>query len=188
MHLDQQYIDYLKERNSRGIQSIYEKFSSKVKAMILNNNGNSEDAADIFQESLIDIYRLAHQKDFELTCPFEAFLIIVCKRKWLNVLKKRGRRPVTNLDDVAYKLSDHQLESINRQEQKMKEEKTLMLLIEQMGESCRKIIKATMGNTSQMEVAVKLGLSYAYLRKKKSQCMEHLRAMIKGHPVFNLNN
>ena len=90
MHPDQKFIIYLKENNTKGIDEIYALYSANVTRYIVKNSGNNDDAADIFQESLIDIYNLAHKPSFVLTCPFEAFLITVAKRKWLNVLKKRG--------------------------------------------------------------------------------------------------
>ncbi len=55
-----------------------------------------EEAGDIFQESIIDVYKLAQNKDFTLTCPLEAFLLLICKRKWINQAEKNKRHGVTN--------------------------------------------------------------------------------------------
>ena len=73
------------------MRQIYTKYAAKVKHYIMANSGDADDAADIFQEALIDIYNQAKNKQLELTCPFEPFLLLICKRKWLNILKKRGR-------------------------------------------------------------------------------------------------
>ena len=102
VHADQQFITGLLKNNNALIKEIYERFSGKVKTFVTQNSGTVDDAADIFQESLIDIYQQARDRALQLTCPFEPFLLLVCKRKWLNELKKRNRQGVTkDLDDLS---------------------------------------------------------------------------------------
>lgn len=64
-------------------------------------------------------------------------------------------------------------------------ENAVMQVLEKMGEKCRDIIKACMGKEHQEKVAEQLGLTYAYLRKKKSECMAQLGKLVKAHPLFN---
>src|SRR5690606_34392908 len=109
MHPDQGFIIYLKENNTKGISEIYKLYAGNIKRFIIKNSGDEDDAADIFQEALIDIYHLAHKPTFVLTCPFEAFLITICKRKWLNILKKRKQNPVTNSLDDLYTIKPNDL-------------------------------------------------------------------------------
>ncbi|HZH87558.1 MAG TPA: RNA polymerase sigma factor [Chitinophagaceae bacterium] len=183
MHSDKIFLTYLKENDIKGINEIYLLFAGKVKGYILNNSGNADDAADIFQEALIDIFHLANKPDFVLTCPFEAFLFIICKRKWLNELKKRSQKPVTELHDyVSY--SEDSVKVVEVYANQIEEEHTIMAILETMGDRCKSIIKACMGTDSQSIIAEKLGLSYAYLRKKKSECMSQLRNLVADHPVF----
>ena len=54
-----------------------------------------------------------------------------------------------------------------------------MAMFEKLGERCREIIRKCLGSKSQEEVAAELGVSYAYLRKKKSECTADLVKMIK---------
>jgi DNA-directed RNA polymerase specialized sigma24 family protein len=54
-HSDQRYITALVENDQRLIAEIYQRYAGKVKGMILTNNGSEDDAADVFQEALIDI-------------------------------------------------------------------------------------------------------------------------------------
>ena len=106
IHTDQRFITGLLQNDTALVREIYSRFAGKVKAYILKNNGSEDDAADIFQESLIDIYQQAQQKVLQLTCPFEPFLLLVCKRKWLNELKKRGRQGVTKDPADVYDLGE----------------------------------------------------------------------------------
>ena len=90
IHTDQRYITALLQNNTVLVKEIYDLFSGKVKSYIIQNSGSEDDAADIFQEALVDIYQQARYKNLQLTCPFEAFLLLICKRKWLNELKKKA--------------------------------------------------------------------------------------------------
>src|SRR6218665_738009 len=97
-HPDQRYIEGLLENNNLVVKEIYQRFAGKIKYHILQNSGSEDDAADIFRESIMDIYNQGKYKNLQLTCPFEPFLLLICKRKWLNELKKRGNQPVTKHD------------------------------------------------------------------------------------------
>jgi RNA polymerase sigma factor (sigma-70 family) len=179
IHTDQRFITGLLQNDTALVREIYSRFAGKVKSYIIQNSGSEDDAADIFQESLIDIYQQAKHKALQLTCPFEAFLLLVCKRKWLNELKKRGRQGVTKDPDHVFNLGEDVFaiaEQLKLQEDKAS---LFMAMFQQLGERCRQIINKCLGNKPQDEVAEELGVSYAYLRKKKSECTAELIKLIK---------
>ncbi len=179
IHSDQRYINGLLQNDTMLVREIYDRFSGKVKGYIMQNSGSEEDAADILQEALIDIYQQAEHKDLKLTCPFEPFLLLICKRKWLNELKKRGRREVTKDPEDLYAAGEDVFalaEQMRLQEDKAK---LFMAMFQKLGEKCREIISKCLGNKPQDEVAAELGLTYAYLRKKKSECTAELIKLIQ---------
>jgi RNA polymerase sigma factor (sigma-70 family) len=141
------------------------------------NSGSEDDAADILQEALIDIYKQAQQKKLQLTCPFEPFLLLVCKRKWLNILKKRGRQPVTkDVDDVSIGEDVFAMaEQLKHQDKKME---LFLQCFKELGKACQEIIQKCLGGGDQEKIAEQLKVSYGYLRKKKSECMASLTKMI----------
>lgn len=188
MHIDQKYIHFLLENDPRGIQLIYSKYGSKVVGLICNNNGTEDDGYDILQESLVDIYHLAKEKDFKLTTSFQSFLLLVSKRKWLNELKKRQRQGVTNADDYVFDIEDDSSAEMEEHLMMVEKENLVMEMLETLGERCQEIIKRCMGAKNQEQIAAALGVSYAYLRKKKSECMSKLGEKVKLHPFFSKDN
>ena len=179
IHTDQRFITGLLQNDTATVREIYKNFAGKVKSHILQTSGSEDDAADIFQESLIDIYQQAQHKGLQLPCPFEAFLLLVSKRKWLNELKKRGRQGVTKAPDDVYDLGEDVF-ALAEQMQLQEEKASLFIaMFQQLGERCREIINKCLGNKPQDKVAVELGVSYAYLRKKKSECTAELIKLIK---------
>ncbi len=182
MHPDTKYITYLQKRDSKGVDKIYQQFAGKVKRMIMANSGSEEEGADVFQEALIDIFKLSLKKDFELTCSFEAFLIIVCKRKWLTILKSSRKKRVTKREDILY--TYEKADDAEAYATQIERENTLLSLVDELSAGCRDIIKACMTKKPLAKVAEQLGISYAYLRKRKSICMGNLSKLVKEHPLF----
>ena len=179
IHADQRFINALLQNDALLVKEIYNRFAAKVKTYIIQNSGSEDDAADIFQESLIDIYQQAQYKGLQLTCPFEPFLLLVCKRKWLNELKKRGRQGVTKGTQDLSEIGEDVFAIAEQMQLQDDKAKLFMQVFEKLGERCREIISKCLGNKPQEEVAEELGVSYAYLRKKKSECTAELVKMIK---------
>jgi len=184
MHSEQKYIQYLLANDSRGIGEIYKRYANKVVRMVQYNSGSDDDGFDIFQESLMDIYHMAKDRDFQLTTAFEGFLLLVAKRKWLNALKKKSTREVTNADESVFNIEDDSESEYQQHLAQVEKENTVMELLETLGERCREIIKRCMASKNQEKIAESMGISYAYLRKKKSECMAKLGKMAKEHPLF----
>lgn len=178
VHEDQRYLIALLNNEVALVNEIYKKCAGKVKSFVLFNNGNADDAADIFQEALVDIYNQAKYKNLQLTCPFEPFLLLVCKRKWLNELKKRSISPVTKNEDDLLPIGEDTFEQAEALELQKEQASLFLKAFEQLGERCKEIISWSMKGEAQEKVAETLGVTYGYLRKKKSECMASLVKLI----------
>jgi len=178
-HSDNRYLTALLNNDQKIVKEIYAKFSGRIKRYVLNNSGSVEDASDIFQEALVDIYKQAKYKSFILTCPFEPFLLLVCKRKWLNELKKRSILPVTNNEDDLLTIGEDVFADAELLEKQGEEARLFERMFEKLGERCQEIIRESLNSNSQEKVAEALGVTYGYLRKKKSECMAALIKLIK---------
>jgi RNA polymerase sigma factor (sigma-70 family) len=184
-HPDQRYLEALLHNDVPTVEDIYKRFSPSVRRLILAHRGSEEDAADIFQESLVDLYNQAKYKGLTLTCPFEPFLLLVCKRKWLNELKKRGHNPVTM---VQGDVSDYGEDTFANAEEVVREEekaRTFLRQFARLGEKCKEILRLSLSGRRQEDIAAGLGVTYGYLRKKKSECMATLLSYIEKERLLN---
>ena len=187
LHEDQKYIDGLAANNTFIIQAIYDKFVPKVINYIKQNSGDVYDAQDVVQETIITIYNQAKQKKLELTCPFDAYFFLLCKRKWLNQLKKTGRKEVTINEEVLSKDDDAQVLSFETSIFENKEA-LFKAMFEELGDACKDLLNATFKIKAMEEVAKSLNITYAYARKKKSLCIGQLTKLVKASPKFNQLN
>ena len=188
IHEDQKYIDGLLKNNSFIIQVIYDKFVPKVINYIKQNSGDADKAQDVIQDTLITIYNQASEKKLQLTCPFDAYFFLLCKRKWLNELKKSSNKEVTINEEVLSKDDDAQ--ELAFETSVFGEKQALFTeMFQKLGDACKDLLKATFKIKSMEEVATSLGVTYAYARKKKSLCIGKLTKLVQESPKFNqLNN
>lgn len=177
-HADQYFIDGLIENNSAIIQSIYKKFAPKVIHYVKTNNGDVDHAQDVIQEVLMTIYNQAKTKDLKLTCPFDAYFFLLCKRRWLNELKKSSNKQVTIQDDTLS--TDDSITQMVLTTEDFDEKQALFdQMFQKLGEKCQELLKLSFVTKTLDEVAIKLNVSYAYVRKKKSLCTGQLTELIQ---------
>ena len=184
-HPDHKYIEALAQNDSVLIEEIYQRYAAGIKRMVVKNSGTETDAADLLQDVLIELHRKAAKQDFVLTCPFEAFLYMVCRNRWLNKLEKRKGKAVTIIGNEGINLSEDVFENyesltINEKRKRLLEEK-----LTELGEGCRDLLSLSWSGKPLQEVASRLNFTYAYVRKKKTECMSKLISLVKEAPGFS---
>ncbi|MDQ6470221.1 sigma-70 family RNA polymerase sigma factor [Flavobacterium sp. LHD-80] len=184
IHHDQMYIDGLAANDSAIIESIYKKFVPKVVFFVLNNSGDREQAQDIVQEVMILLYNQAKAGTLKLTCPFDAYFFLLCKRKWLNEFKKISNKGVTIHEDVV-SINESALELIAQTEEFDEKQKLFDTMFQKLGDKCQELLKLSFSVKSMEEVAGKLNVTYGYVRKKKSLCIGQLTQWIQEAKNFN---
>jgi len=145
--------------------------------LVLNNNGNEDDAKDIFQESVIVLYNKVKSGGFELNSKLKTFIYSVCRRLWLKRLNQKSRNvsgdliDLENVEAVDLDIAYH--EEKDAQFQQM--EKALKLL----GEPCKTIIEDYyMQNRSMQDISEKFGYTNADNAKtQKYKCLQRLKKL-----------
>jgi RNA polymerase sigma factor (sigma-70 family) len=187
-HPDQRYIQALLDNDRTTLSDIYRRFMRRVESYVCANSGTADDAADVFQDSLLTIDRQARRPEgLVLTCAFEAYLMMVCRGRWLNELDRRKRAGVTNSDLIGWKgeedttanaLADHTLLEADR-------DQLFWQQFERLPENCRQLLRLAWTGIGMDEVASTLKMTYGYARKRKSECVAHLTKSIQSSPNFS---
>jgi RNA polymerase sigma factor (sigma-70 family) len=178
VHSDQMYIEGLANNDSAIIHVIYKKFVPKVVHYIKNNSGDEDKAQDVVQEVLILLFNQAKMQQLKLSCPFDAYFFILCKRKWLNELKKHSNKRVTIKDDLV-SISESVNELVLQTEHFDEKQQLYDMMFQKLGDKCQELLKLSFTLPSMEEVAQKLAVTYGYVRKKKSLCIGQLTQWIQ---------
>jgi len=184
IHSDQKYIDALLHNDRALLTELYEKYSGKIKVMVLKNNGYEDDAADIFQDALLSIYNKAKNEHFKLTCPLDAFIYLICKNKWITELNRRKTQRVTFVDTEGYNLSEDTVKLVEVCILQQERKKLLEKKLEELGDSCKKLLSLSWSGKSMDKVAEALKVTYGYARKRKSECMSKLIKLVQESAQF----
>ena len=183
-HSDQKYIEALVKNDPVLIEEIYRRFSDTIKQFILRNGGTTSDAGDIFQEALITIFQQANEKNLVLSCPFEAYLYLICKRRWINELNKRGRSKVSVQDLKGFEDTVSAQNTFEEIEEKQRRSNLFWNNFQKLGPRCKELLKLSWSGKSMQEVAEIMGVSYGFSRKKKSECIGRLEKLVHQDPEF----
>lgn len=174
----------LKEGDRIAIKTIYKDFFPKVKQWVLNNNGSSQDAADIFQEVLETILL----KIETVNSSFEALVIQMTKYKWIDKIRKKktARNHQVNVEKSDSMSSENQ---IITSEQEYIKYKLLDKHFTQLSELCQALILKLKEGLSASEIVNALNFKSANtLYRRKAACIERWSTLIKADKNYTLLN
>jgi RNA polymerase sigma factor (sigma-70 family) len=179
-YTDNEIIECLRNRQSYVVHYLSDRYMPMVRLLVFQKGGTVEDARDIFQDGLIIMLEKLDNKEFALTCKFKTFLYCVCENLWKTVLDKRqaasnymSRRMEPEIEKDFTELIDHDLyQEIFRD------------VFETLDPISKKILTLYWQEVSPQEIADRLGYTYGYVRKKKSEAQSELTDKVKRHPGY----
>ncbi len=84
------FID-LKGENTCAFGELYKKHFSMVNRFVINNNGTTIDAQDIFQETMLIFVEKLRQDDFHLTASVKTYIMAIVKHLCLKKMRAPHR-------------------------------------------------------------------------------------------------
>ncbi|WP_336517935.1 sigma-70 family RNA polymerase sigma factor [Pollutibacter soli] len=173
---EQDLLKGLANNDKTAIETIYADNYSLIQHFIVNNNGNEDDARDIFQESLIVLYENARSPEFSLNCQIRTYIYSVARRLWLKKLQyaRRFEAQVENLEEtvpVEEDLGIH--EKMSRQYGIMRG------AMGKIGEPCKSLLEAFYVHHKNMnEIASFFGYTNAdNAKNQKYKCLMRLKKL-----------
>ena len=164
----------LARNDTKAIEIIYGENYNMVQSLVINNSGSTDDAKDIFQETMIVLYEKVRSGSFELNCLIKTYVYSVSRRLWLKRLQQMNRYTpaVENLQDTVPVEEDLEgNERINSEFQAMEK------AINGLGEPCKSLLEAYyLEKKSMQEIALFFGYTNAENAKnQKYKCLVRLK-------------
>ena len=98
------------------LNRLYVGYFPMVLQLIINNNGDGDDAKDVYQEAIIILYNKVKTGDFELSSKLKTYLYSVCRRLWLKRLGQMNRYGGDIKDFQEYLSVDDETEKNNERD------------------------------------------------------------------------
>jgi RNA polymerase sigma factor (sigma-70 family) len=173
---DRRLLEGLARNDFHDAEAIYRENFSLVQNFVLQNNGNYDDARDIFQEAMVVLYEKSRDPQFELTCQIKTYLYSICRRLWLKRLQQQSRfgTPVEDFEETV-----PVEEEIEAKEQLDADFETMDVAMRSLGEPCKSLLEAFYIQKKQMvEIAEEFGYTNAdNAKNQKYKCLMRLKKL-----------
>ena len=188
-YTDGEVIELIKEnrRIESPIRQLYKDYFEGITHFIKKNGGTQYDGEDIFQEVVVVFIDLIQREKFRGDSSIKTFLYAIGRNLWFNELKKRNR--TLTRDTEYYKTSEGVDEDINTFISMNESKKQVMLIIDKLGEICKKILIAYYYDSLSMkEIFEKLDYeSEQVVRNKKYKCMKQLTELLDQNDEIKMS-
>jgi len=173
---EQELLRGLALSSKQAIETIYRENYSMVQNFILNNNGSTDDAKDVFQEAMIVLYEKVRSGSFELNCLIKTYVYSVCRRLWLKRLHQLQKitPEVQSLEEMAA-VEDE----LGLHEQRNNDFLLMEKAMQSLGEPCKSLLEAYyLQKRSMVEIAGNFGYTNAdNAKNQKYKCLMRLKKM-----------
>ena len=169
---------------NQAIRYIYQSYFEDLSSLIIHNSGTRQDAEDTIQEVIVTFIDIVRNGKFRGESSIKTFLISLTRNLWLNNLRKKERSSARDVifEKQREQVEDNMLEHMAEREKK----KQVLLLLEQAGEMCKKILLLFYFQEMSMKEMV-AHLPYdneQVIRNKKSKCLQKLSEQLKNNPAL----
>ncbi|MES2107146.1 MAG: sigma-70 family RNA polymerase sigma factor [Bacteroidota bacterium] len=158
------------------LKRLYIAYFPMILQLVINNNGNSDDAKDIYQEAIIVLYNKVKTGDFELSSKLKTYIYSVCRRLWLKRLSQMNRYGGDIKDFQEFLVVDDETEKNNERDIQFNK---MGSALQQLGEPCKTIIEDFyINNKSMQEICEEFGYTNADNAKtQKYKCLQRLKKL-----------
>jgi RNA polymerase sigma factor (sigma-70 family) len=175
-------ITGIRNHNSAILEHVYTTYYPIIEGYIIHNQGDREQAKDVFQEAMIVVYNRIKSSELTLTCKFGTYLYSICKNIWMQERKKyllhadklRQQPLVVNDpgpgDDPL--LQKHLTELFNKH-------------FDELSQDCQKILNMYFNNFNVEDI--RSAMNYKDLHHaadRKYRCKKSLIKRIVNDPLF----
>ncbi len=174
---DDELINGLISRDESVLKEYYHQYYKGVRRFIRSNQGNDEDARDIFHDALLVLFTKLRCPDFKLSCSPGTYLFSVARILWLKHLRKYSR--ITGqANDWDIEDCDGDIEQLNEKNERLI---YFRKCFEELPEDCRKVLTLFTKGYSIAQITEILGYgSEKYTRNRRYRCKSTLINRIKS--------
>ena len=177
------FVNDLKKDSKKLFEFIYRTYYPSVRTFILKQNGNEQDAKDVFQDAVIAIIKNANEKKLkENNILFQTYLMAICRHIWYNQ-QRLPEKELLNESDLAedYGFDEELMNAVDE----TTERQIFQNNFKKLDKICQKILTYHLKKLSDKKIAKKVKIKdVSYLRKRKYLCKERLIKMIKEDPKY----
>lgn len=149
-----------------------------VRHFVLSNNGNEQQAEDLYHDAFIAAWRNVQLGRFEKrdTNSFANYVLAIAKNKWIDQIRSMQRKKTTSLhDDSTYYGADNE----KTEDEDDREIENVKQQFEKIGKNCKNVLTDFYYKKLSMRaIAIVNGWTEQTARNNKYRCLQKLRELI----------
>jgi RNA polymerase sigma factor (sigma-70 family) len=173
---DSAIIDGVRRQDDQILNWLYDNYFETVRHHVLKNNGSDADVSDVFQESIITLYRQISENELKLSTELKGYFFGIARNIWSAQLRKKSRN--TEIE------SDFPDEDDNESGNPVLE-RIVSRAFKLLSDDSQTILTLFSEGFSYQEIATRMNLkNETYARRKKYLSKETLMEFVKLDPEY----
>jgi RNA polymerase sigma factor (sigma-70 family) len=182
---DSELVKAIQEKDmlEPAILQLYKDHAEITRSFIKGKGGTDQDADDIFQETVVSFIDSVQKSKFRQESGIRTFLISISKNLWYNEIRRRQR--AGNRERLFEEERDQEDSGVSEIIRDRELKKQLNQLLQDLGDSCRKILELFYyENLSMKEIVLHLHYeNEQVVRNKKYKCLQQLTEKMKSNTL-----
>ncbi|MFC4261815.1 RNA polymerase sigma factor [Ferruginibacter yonginensis] len=173
---DKILIEGIAREDKKAIEQLYKAHYTMIQSMVLANAGSKDDAADLFQETVIVLFEKLKTGQFELQSLLKTYLYSIARRLWLKKLQQQQRYTHQNEHiEETIPVDD----DVEHHQQLQNNFVMMEAAMDKIGEPCKSLLQAYYLQKKHMNViATEFGYTNADNAKtQKYKCLVRLKKL-----------
>jgi len=167
--------------DERILKTFYKRSYPFVKKYVLQNSGNIQDAEDVWQDSMLVLYQKLREKTIEIRSTIQTYFYGICKNVW-KVTWRMQNRWVLIEDFSTYVPETDTL--VSEQIEAQEREWLFKKYYQELNEGSKKLLQLFFEGRSMRDIAMIVGYTEGYTRKKKYRIKKYVTERIQKDPAY----
>ncbi len=171
LYSDKEILEGILREDKNVISYLYHTSYKTIRHLVLTNNGSEEDAQDVFQETIVILYRKVKEEELVLTSSLKTYLYSISRLLWLKELDKRKKYTELDVQEEFIDLEDNidLLIALNDRLKLYREK------FEELSEDCKKVLRMFLEEISIKEITRIMGYSSEqHTKNRRFRCKKSL--------------
>jgi len=174
---DTALIEGVRQQDEKILNWLYDNYHQTVRHHVLKNSGSDADVSDVFQESIITLYRQISENELKLTSDLKGYFFGIARNIWSSQLRKKARNTEIEFDPPDETSDEDSGNPIL--------ERIINRAFQKLSSDSRTILTLFSEGFSYPEIASKMSLkNETYARRKKYLSKEALLELMKSDPEY----
>lgn len=174
---DTSIIEGIRQQDDETLNWLYDNYLPTVRHHVIKNSGSEADVSDVFQESIITLYRQISEDKLKLTSDLKGYFFGIARNIWNAQLRQKRRTTGIETDFV----DESEIEDLNNPIL----ERIVSRAFMKLKPDSQTILTLFSEGYSYEEIASKMNLkNETYARRKKYLSKEALIELVKEDPEY----